>query len=336
MRNAPSLAALFLIVIFGVVGIVACGPIGAIGCQRTTPGDAWPTQPVRLIVPFGAGSGVDLTARLFAPRLAALWHQPVVVDNRPGTDGVVGTQAFVAAKDTHALLFAPAGSLTFAPYLHDRLPYDAVRDVVPISAVGTVTLAIAAAASVNASSLTELAALVRERPGAYYWSAGSPGGPELVLRAFIAHEKLQVQQVRYRETSIALQDVSAGRVHFMLGSLPTMAALVQAGRVRLLAVTNTERSSAAPSVPTVSEAGYPTLTLDGLWGVFGWRGMPDDLRRRLAADVMRAAADRELIERLSAIGLSVRAGTPEEFAAALDQQRRQAATLARLSGLSSP
>jgi tripartite-type tricarboxylate transporter receptor subunit TctC len=177
---------------------------------------------------------------------------------------------------------------------------------------------------------------VRERPGAYYWSAGSPGGPELVLRAFIAHEKLQVQQVRYRETSIALQDVSAGRVHFMLGSLPTMAALVQAGRVRLLAVTNTERSSAAPSVPTVSEAGYPTLTLDGLWGVFGWRGMPDDLRRRLAADVMRAAADRELIERLSAIGLSVRAGTPEEFAAALDQQRRQAATLARLSGLSSP
>lgn len=336
MRKPPSRAAFVALALALAVTVIGVATCANAACRRTTSGDTWPAQPVRLIVPAGAGTGVDLAARLFAPRLSTRWRQPVVVDNRPGTDGMIGTQAFVAAKDAHALLFAPAGSITFAPHLHERLPYDPVGDLVPISPIGTVTLAIAASTAVKASSLTELAAHARLRPGAYYWAAGSPGGPELVLKAFIAQGKLQVQQVRYRETSIALQDVGAGRVHIILGSLPTVSSLVRAGSVRLLAVTNAARSAAAPEVPTVSEAGYPALTLDGLWGVFGWRGMPDGLRRRIAADVMAAAEDRELIDRLSTVGLSVRAGTPEEFAAALDQQRRQAATLVRLSAASPP
>jgi tripartite-type tricarboxylate transporter receptor subunit TctC len=322
MRTMLPLVALI------VIGSVVCG------CAGTKSSDTWPTQPVRLIVPFGAGSGVDLAARLFAPRLAERWQQPVVVDNRPGTDGVLGTQAFVTAKDAHALLFAPAGSVVFGPHLHERLPYDPVADVTPISAIGTVTLVVAASTGVEASSLAELATLVRQHPGAYLWASGSPGGPELVVKAFIEQEKLQMKHVRYRETPMALQDVGAARVHVILGSLPTISALLQAGRIRPLAVTNTVRSDAAPLVPTVSEAGYPALTLDGLWGVFGGREMADALRRKIAADVMNAAEDRALVERLVAVGLSVRAGTPEEFTAALDRQRQQAATLARLSGLS--
>jgi tripartite-type tricarboxylate transporter receptor subunit TctC len=303
-------------------------------CARGNDGDRWPTRPVRLIVPSGAGSGVDLAARLFASRLAARWPQPVVVDNRPGADGVAGTQAFVAARDAHALLFAPAGSVTFAPHLHGRLPYDPVRDLTPISAVGSVTLVIATSTAVDASSLSELAALVRRRPAAYRWATGSPGGPELVVQAFVEQEHLQMTQVRYREASLALQDVGAGRVHVLLASLPTMAPLLQTGRIRAVAVTNTTRSAAVPQVPTVSEAGYPGLSLDGLWGVFGGREMPPAVVRRVAADIVHAAADPELVERLRPVGLAVAAGTPEEFAAALERQRRQAATLAGASGLS--
>jgi tripartite-type tricarboxylate transporter receptor subunit TctC len=310
--------------------------MGALAASCSTAGDPgrWPTQPVRLIVPSGAGSGVDLAARLFAPRLAARWRQPVVVDNRPGTDGVVGTQAFVTARDAHALLFAPAGPVTLAPHLHGRLPYDPVRDVTPISAVGSVTLVIATSTAVEASSLGDLAALVRRRPAAYRWATGSPGGPELVVQAFVEQEHLQMTQVRYREVSLALQDVGAGRVHVLLASLPTMAPLLQTGRIRPVAVTNTRRSAAAPQVPTVSEAGYPALSLDGLWGVFGGRDMPPAAVRRIAADIVQAAADPELVDRLRAVGLTVGAGTPEEFAAALDRQRRQAATLAQASGRS--
>jgi tripartite-type tricarboxylate transporter receptor subunit TctC len=321
MRQTPRLFTLILI------GFSVCA------CRRAPSPEAWPTQPVRLIVPFGAGSGVDLAARLFASRLAGAWHHPVIVDNRPGPDGIVGTQAFVTAKDVHTLMFAPAGALTFGPHLHERLPYDPAADVVPIASAGSVTIAIAVATTVDVSSLAALATLVRQHPKTYLWTTASPGGPELVIKAFIAQEQLQMTQVTYRETSIALQDIGAGRVHIVLGSLPTLASLLQAGRLRLLAVTNTTRSEAAPTIPTVTEAGFPSLTLDGLWGLFGWRDMPDSLRRRLAADVTRAAADRALVERLSAIGLSVHAGTPEEFAAAVERQRQQADTLARLSGV---
>ena len=307
---------------------------GLCACERAPSSDAWPTQPVRFVVPFSAGSGVDMVARLHAARLAERWHHPVIVDNRPGPDGIVGTQAFTTAKDAHTLLFAPTGPLTFAPQLHEHLPYDPVADFVPIASAGRVTLMIAVATTIEASSLATLAALVRQHPGTYLWTTPAPGGPELVLKAFSVVEKLEMKQVTYRETSIALQDISAGRVQIIVGSLPTIAALVQAGRVKILAVTNTTRSNAIPDIPTVKEAGYPLLTLDGQWGLFGWKGMPDDLRRRLASDMTAVSSDPELVTRLSAVGLSVDAGTPEDFAVAVDRQRQQAATLAQLAGVS--
>jgi tripartite-type tricarboxylate transporter receptor subunit TctC len=320
MRPMTALVAL------AVITSVLCG------CNRAPSADAWPTRPVRLIVPFGAGSGVDMAARVFAARLAERWQHPVIVDNRPGPDGIVGTHAFTTAKDGHTLLFAPTGPLTFAPHLHDDLPYDPVADFVPIASAGRVTLALAVATTLEASSLATLAALVRQRPGTYLWTAPAPGGPEFVLKAFNSLEKLEMKQVTYRETSIALQDIGAGRVQIILGSLPTIASLVQAGRVKILAVTNTTRSDAIPDIPTITEAGYPELTLDGQWGLFGWKGMPDDLRRRLAADMTTIALDAALVKRLSAVGLSIDAGTPEDFAVAVDRQRQQAATLAQLAG----
>ena len=306
---------------------------GLSACRNVPSNEAWPTQPVRLIVPFGAGSGVDMAARIYAARLAGRWQHPVIVDNRPGTDGVVGAQAFVAAKDAHTLLFAPTGPLTFAPHLRDHLPYDPVADFVPVASAGRVTLTIAVSTTIEAPALAGLAALVRQRPGAYLWATPAPGGPELVLKAFNRLEKLEMKQVTYRETSLALQDIGAGRVQIVLSSLPTIASLVQARRVKILAVTNTTRSDAIPDVPTVTEAGYPQLTLDGQWGLFGWKGMPEDLRRRLENDMTTVASDAELVTRLSAIGLSIGGGAPEDFATAVDRQRRQAATLARLAGI---
>jgi tripartite-type tricarboxylate transporter receptor subunit TctC len=316
---------------FVASAVLACG---LCACKRPPTGDAWPTQPVRLIVPFGAGSGVDMAARVYAARLAERWRYPVVVDNRPGPDGIVGTQVFTTARDGHTLLFAPTGPLTFAPYLHENLPYDPIADFAPVASAGQVTLTIAVATTVEASSLGSLAELVRQRPGSYLWTTPAPGGPELVLKAFNALEKLEVKQVRYRETSIALQDVAAGRVHIVVGSLPTIAPLVRAGRVRVLAVTNTTSADAIPDIPTVREAGYPQLTLDGQWGLFGWKNMPDALRRRLASDMTMVASDAELVTRLSAVGLSIDAGTPEDFTVAVDRQRHQAATLAQLAGIS--
>jgi tripartite-type tricarboxylate transporter receptor subunit TctC len=296
--------------------------------------DEWPTRPVRLIVPFGAGTSSDLVARLFAPLLAQQWQRSVVVDNRPGGDGVAGAQAFVAANDQHTLLFAPSGLVTTNPLLHDPLPYDP-RDLIPISAAVRPTVGVAATTSMQVGSLSELVVLVRRRPDEYLWAA-TPGLPELVFRAFLELEQLQMKHVAYRDIASAVHDFSAGRIHLMVAALPTMSSPLDAGAARLLAVTNSARVPAAADVPTANEAGYPALTVDGLFGFFGWRDMPPNLRDRIAADIRHAAEDRTLVSRLSKVGLAMAAGTPDDFANGLHDQRRQVDEIARIVGLTAP
>lgn len=307
--------------------------IGA--CGHPARSGEWPTGPVRLIVPFGAGTSTDLAARLFAPLLAARWHQAVVVDNRPGGDGVVGAQAFVSTRDRNTLLFAPTGLVTTTPLLHDALPYDPANDLVPIAAAGRPSIGIAAAAGTGVTTLAGLVALVRPHPGRYVW-AGTPGLPELVFRAFLKLEQLDMRHVAYRDVAGAVQDLRAGRVHVMIAALPTLAPALQDGAARLLAVTNSSGTAAAPAVQTARDAGYPALTVDGAFGFWGWRGMPAALRERIAEDVRSAAADANLTSRLARVGFVVDAGTPAQFAEAVAAQREQVAGIARMLGLNSP
>lgn len=318
-----------------VLVVVACTGLLAGACTGSARSDEWPVRPVRVIVPFGAGTSSDLTARLFAPRLAERWRHPVVIDNRPGGDGVAGVQAFVAANDQHTLLFAPSGMITTNPRLHDHLPYDPVRDLVPICAAGRPSIGVAVAKTHGATSLAELVALVRGHPNEYLWAA-TPGLPELVFRALLQLEKLQMKHVAYRDIASAVHDLNAARIHLMVAALPTLSPALQTGAARLLAVTNSARVAAAPDVPTAREAGYPALTVDGFFGFFGWRDMPAALRDRIAVDIRYAAADKTVVTRLSKVGLAVAAGTSEDFARGVEDQRRQVDEIARIVGLKPP
>jgi tripartite-type tricarboxylate transporter receptor subunit TctC len=248
-----------------VATAIAILAVSVCACTQSSGADTWPARPVRLIVPYAAGSGIDLAARLYAPLLAERWQRSVVVDNRPGGDGTAGVQAFVGGNDRHTLLLAPIGVVTVIPLLHDRLPYDAERDLVPISAAAHVSMGIAVGSDVSAHSLSELIALVRRRPDQYLWGA-APGLPEMVFKAFLELEKLQMKHVPYRDTSSAVHDFNAGRLHVMVAALATMNAPLESGAARLLVVTNSTRTPAAPDIPTARESGYPALTVDGLFG----------------------------------------------------------------------
>lgn len=305
------------------------------GCTSSASLHRWPSKPVRVVVPFGAGNSADLAARLFASVLAERWRQAVVVDNRAGGDGTAGVQAYVAERDDHALLFAPMGVITTNPLLHAHIPFDPSRDVVPIAAAVRPTIGIAATAALARESLTALATLVRERPGAILWSA-TPGLPELVFRGFLALEDLDMRHVPYRDISQAIRDLDAGRLHLMIAAAPSLAPVLTSGHARLLAVTTSQRNPVWPDVPTAREAGYPGLAVDGPFGFFGWRDMPEDLRHRIAGDVRDAAADETLTARLEKVGFVVETGTPEAFAHAVDEQRRQAEALVRLVGRAEP
>jgi tripartite-type tricarboxylate transporter receptor subunit TctC len=315
--------------------VVVLVPLVALACARGERRDEWPNRPVRLIVPFGPGASADVAARLIAPRLAERWKRPVVVDNRPGGDAVVGVQAFVSAKDEHTLLLAPTGVITTNPLLHERLPYDPAIDLVPICAVGSFSIAIAASTRTGIASMSDLVAMAKRQPDRYLWSAAA-GLPELVFRAFLELEHLSMKHVAYRDVTSAVQDFHAGRIDFMVAAVPTLSPAVDSGAGRFLAAMNSARAVVAPDMPTAREAGYPSLTVDSALGFFGWRDMPADLRQRIAADVRDAANNPVIVSRLDTMGFRVGTGTTEDFVRIVATQQEQVAQIARIVGLKGP
>jgi tripartite-type tricarboxylate transporter receptor subunit TctC len=293
--------------------------------------ETWPDHTVKFIVPFGPGAGADIGARLFAERLSVRWGKPVVVENRPGGDGFVAITAFVAANDDHTLLFAAAGSFTVHPYQHDKVPYD-LRDIVPIARVSNTVITIGTPESMKLGSLADLVALARAQPGRLN-AALVPGITEFVWDGFVNAEKLDFAKVPYRDIVQAGTDLGEGRIQVMMTGLAVIQAQVQGGRVKLLAVTNRKRAVSYPDVPTVVEAGFPSLEVDGLVGLFGPRLMSADLRQRIAADAAAVATDPIVVARLTATAQVVNPGGPAEFAAAIEEQRAKIAEIAKRLGI---
>ena len=294
----------------------------ALGCAAallplSAAAQAWPQRPVRFLVTLGPGAGVDIGTRLFADRLSARWGQPVVVENRPGGDGIVAIGAFVSAHDDHVLLAAPTSSFTAHPYLHDNLPYKP-SDLLPIARVSNTIITIAVPASLNVTSLAELAALARAQPGKLNW-VGTTGALDFTFAGFLKSAGLVMTKVPYRNPVEAANDLAEGRVQVYETAFAIVRPQLQAGKIRLLAVTNSERAPTAADVPTVKEAGYPALSFDGLVGFFGPSNMPLDLRERIAADVRAVAADPIIGERLAATGQILNIGGPTEFDAATEE-----------------
>ncbi len=308
-----------------LAGSVAALPAVA----RVATAQTYPARTVRFIVPFGPASGTDITARLFADRLAARWGRPVVVENRPGGDSIVAIGAFVGANDDHTLLFVPVGTFAVHPFLYEKLPYDAERDLMPIAGVTTIVLAVSTSESLKVGSLGELVALARAQPGTLN-AAAAAGNADFLLFGFFKSGGLQVAKVPYRDILQAPNDLAEGRIQVLMSSLAIVQAQMQAGKVKVLAVTSRERAPTAPDAPTAAEAGYPALELESLVGLFGPRGMPGELRERIADDLRAvAAADPVIATRLAATAQIVNVRGPAEFAAGIAQQRAKLAAIAK-------
>jgi len=290
----------------------------------------WPTRPVRFVLTLGAGSGSDIGARLLADRLTQRWGQPVIVENRPGGDAIVAINAFVGAHDDHVLLFAPSSSFTAHPFLHDNLPYQP-SDLVPITRVSNTIITISVPASLNVGSLKELAAMARAEPGKLNW-AGVTGALDFVFAGWLKQEGLNVNKVPYKNPVDAANDLAEGRVQVYEAALAIVRPQLESGKIKLLAVTNSVRAPTQPNLPTVAEAGYPALTIDGLVGLFGPTGMPLELRQRITADI-RAVVDPTIEDRLTITGQITNIGGPEEFGKSIDEQRAKIADFAKQLGI---
>jgi tripartite-type tricarboxylate transporter receptor subunit TctC len=300
---------------------------GAAAAQQT-----YPTRAVKFILPFNPASAADITARMFADRLSARWAKPVIVENRPGGDGIISLQAFISASDDHTLWFGPTGTFTVLPYAHDTLPFDPAHDLVPIVSVSDVVLAISVPASMNINSIDQLVALAKAQPGKLN-AAAATGISDFLLFGWIKDMDLQIVKVPYRDIMQAPNDLAEERIQLLSTSLAVVQPLMQAGKIKILAVTSKQRAPTAKDVPTAAEVGYPALTFESIGGVFGPPGMPEKERESLAADIRAVSTDAAVAERIASIGTIMDVQGPAEFAASVQAQRDRLAGIAKVLGL---
>jgi tripartite-type tricarboxylate transporter receptor subunit TctC len=302
------------------------------GATAPAAAQSWPTRPVKFILTLGPGSGADISARMLADRLAEKWGQPIVIENKPGGDGIVAINSFVSAQDDHVLLYAPSSSFIGHPYQHDNLPYNP-GDLAPIARVSNTVVAISVPASLPAKSLKDVVEAARAKPGEMNW-AGLTGALDIMFESWLKSIGVDVKKVPYRNPVEAANDLATGRVQIYESAYAIARPQIEAGKIRVLAVTNTARAETIPNIPTVAEAGFPALTMDGLVGLFGPPSMPMALRERIAADI-KAVMDSDAVikNRLLVTAQIPNPGGPAEFAKSIDEQRAVLAKSAKELGM---
>jgi tripartite-type tricarboxylate transporter receptor subunit TctC len=309
-----------------VFGALALGTLAT-----TAKAQSWPSRPVKFVLPLGPGSGADIGARLFAEKLSAKWGQPVVVENRPGGDGFIAITTFTGAKDDHVFLWGPAAAFTAHPYLHAKLPYDP-NDISPIARITTTIVSMSVPTVLNINSMKDLITRAKADPGQLTWATVT-GATDFVFAGWLKMDGLDMLKVPYRDPVTALNDLSENRIQVFNSAYAIVRAQAEAGRVKVLAVTNRERFESIPNIPTVTEVGAPGLLFDGLVGLYGPRDFPNDVRERIAADIKEIAANPAIRARIIATGQGVVPGTPAELAAAIAEQRRGLEAAAKALGV---
>jgi tripartite-type tricarboxylate transporter receptor subunit TctC len=299
----------------------------ATGAARAQQAQNWPTRVVRFIVPFGPGAGADIGARLFAEKLQVKWRQPVVIENKPGSDGIVAIQAFLGANDDHVLMFGPSGGFVVHPFMYTKLPYNQA-DLIPIARVSNTILAVAVKKDAPYNNIKEFTEAARAAPGTFN-SGLVQGITELTFWGYQHHEKLQITQVPYRDVNLAPVELGEGRIQVVMSALAVVQPQWRAGRIKLIAVTTKNRVKAAPEVPTAREQGYPSLEIEGMAGLFGIRSMSEQLKEKIAADVREVTADGSISERLETTGQIVNLGGPKEFASSIAEQSANVAAVVK-------
>jgi tripartite-type tricarboxylate transporter receptor subunit TctC len=289
---------------------------------------AWPQQPVKLIVPFGPGAGADIGARLIQDRLQARWGKPVVIENRPGGDSMIAIQAVLAANDDHTFLWGPSGSFIVHPYQYKKLPYDPA-DLVPVARFSSTILGVGVPASMKIATLADFAKRARAESGKFN-SAAVPGITELAFDYFAHNAKITTTKVPYKDIVQAVNDLAEDRLQVYSASYAILRPQREAGRITVLAQMGRERAPSLPDIPTGIEAGFPELDMDGL---FGSKALSAELRERIGADVVAVSNDKAIDDKLNATAQTPSRGGAKEFAASIERQRAQIATIAKALGI---
>ncbi len=292
-----------------------CAAVGII--PAVAQAQNYPAKTIRMIVPFPAGGATDIIARLVAQKLTEALGQQVIVDNRGGAAGTIGSDlAAKAPADGYTILIGTSSTHAIAQSLYAKLPYDSVKDFASVVGLATATIVLSAHPSVPAKTVKDLIALAKARPNALsFASSGNGGVSHLVGEMFKAQAGVQMLHVPYKGDAQALADLAGGQVSLEFGTALSFLPYIQSGKLKALAVTSLQRSQVMPEVPTVAESGLKGFEALQWFGVFAPAGTRADVVARLNGEIVKILRTSDMRERLTKLGCDVRADTPDEFAA---------------------
>ena len=295
----------------------------------------YPVKSVRLVLPFAAGSAVDMLARLYAQRMSESWGQQVVVDNRTGANGIIGMElAARSAPDGYTIAMGNIATLAINPALYPKLPYDVLRDFAPISFTAAITNCLVVHPSLPVKSVQELVALAKKHPGELNYASGGVGSAQHVpMELLQSMTGIRLVHVAYKGLTPAFNDVLAGQVPMMVSGLVTALPYHRNGRLRILETTGTKRATATPDIPTVEEAGLPGYEADSWTGFLVPKGTPADIVAQLNAETVRIGNLPDTRERLVAAGFEVVGSSPEAFATLIRNDTARLGKVIRDAGI---
>ena len=299
--------------------------LGAAGL-RPAFGQTWPQRPIRLVIPFPAGGPTDIVGRLIAQQMSEAFGQPVQVDNRGGASGTIGADVVAKAAPDGYTLMVNVSVHVINPSLYAKLPHDPIKDFTPITALAFTPTQLLVPADSHIKTVQELVALVKSQPGKHSFASSSVGAPgHLAGELFKRAAGIDSTHAPYKGSAPALTDLIGGQVTYMFDSMPSSIALVRGGKLRALAVTSATRSASLPNVPTMIEAGFPSVTITSWYGLWGPAGMPAPVVQRIYAEVARELALPLVRRRLADVSAEGMGEPPDKFAAfCISEQERYA------------
>ena len=317
------------VVLGGLVAVTLCAQATSVAQTAS----AFPNQPIRMVVPYPPGGPTDITARVVAAEMSKTIGQNIVIDNRPGASGMIGSEMVTKSTPDGYTLLANASIHVINPSVYPDMRFDAIKDFTPITQLAQVPLVLVVPANSPIKSVKDLVEYAKANPGKVnFGSAGSASAQHLAGESFKIAAGIQMQHIPYKGSAPALTDLAGGQLQLMFDSMPSATPMINSGKLRAIAVTTTTRAKARPDLPTIAESGFPGFDISTWYAYWAPKGTPADVVEKLAASAAQALKNPEVIAKYEAMGAEPVGSTPAQFAAYVESEAKKWSDIVKKSG----
>ncbi len=333
MKNQLKKSRVLGLLRFAIISGFSVGVLTAGSLSIAQTNSAFPNQSIRMVVPYPPGGPTDITARVVAAEMSKTIGQSVVIDNRPGASGMIGSEMVTKAAPDGYTLLANASIHVINPSVYPDMRFDAIKDFTPITLLAQVPLVLVVPANSPIKSVKDLVEFAKANPGKVnFGSAGSASAQHLAGESFKIAAGIQMQHIPYKGSAPALTDLAGGQLQLMFDSMPSATPMINSGKLRAIAVTTTTRAKARPDLPTIAESGFPGFDISTWYAYWAPKGTPADIVEKLAASAAQALKNPEVIAKYEAMGAEPVGSSPAEFAAYVESEAKKWSDIVKRSG----